>query len=117
MNKHHYCVIMAGGVGSRFWPMSRATHPKQFIDILGKGITLIQDTYQRLAPLVPKENVFIVTHESYKELIKLQLPDISEDNILCEPARKNTAFAWILATMTSAMVLADIPVLAAPLLL
>ncbi len=91
MNKHHYCLIMAGGVGSRFWPMSRATHPKQFIDILGKGITLIQDTYQRVSSIVPKGNVFIVTHESYKDLIKQQLPDIPDDNILCEPARKNTA--------------------------
>ena len=91
MNKPPSCVLMAGGVGRRFWPMSRATHPKQFIDILGKGITLIQDTYQRVSPLVPKENVFIVTHETYRDLIKKQLPDIPDDNILCEPARKNTA--------------------------
>jgi len=91
MNKHHYCVIMAGGVGSRFWPMSRTVHPKQFIDVLGIGKTLIQQTYDRFAHLCPPENIFVVTHESYRKLVKEQLPAISDENILCEPARKNTA--------------------------
>lgn len=89
--KHNYCVIMAGGVGSRFWPMSRTTHPKQFIDVLGIGKSLLQQTYGRYANvLCPVENIYIVTHASYKDLVKKQLPDIPEENILCEPLRKNT---------------------------
>src|ERR1700761_2131703 len=91
MNKHHYCIIMAGGVGSRFWPMSRTNYPKQFIDVLGIGKSLIQQTYERFAHLCPSENIFVVTHEQYKGLVLEQLPAIKEDNILCEPARKNTA--------------------------
>lgn len=82
---------MAGGVGSRFWPMSRTAHPKQFIDILGTGKTLLQQTYSRFTKICPKENILIVTHDSYIDLVKEQLPDILEENILCEPIRKNTA--------------------------
>lgn len=90
--KHNYCVIMAGGVGSRFWPMSRSTHPKQFIDVLGIGKSLLQQTYGRYVnTLCPVENIYVVTHASYKDLVKKQLPDIPEENILCEPLRKNTA--------------------------
>src|ERR1700722_3096734 len=90
--KHHYCVIMAGGVGSRFWPMSRTSNPKQFIDVLGIGRSLLQQTYDRYAgKLCPIENKIIVTNVAYKELVKKQLPDIPEENILCEPLRKNTA--------------------------
>jgi len=87
----NYCVIMAGGIGSRFWPMSRTAHPKQFLDILGTGQTLLQQTYNRFLPLCPKENIFVVTNEMYKNLVQEQLKDIPEKNILCEPARKNTA--------------------------
>jgi len=86
-----YCVIMAGGIGSRFWPMSRTAHPKQFIDILGTGNTMLQQTYNRFLNFCVKENIFIVTHESYKELVTLQLPDCPGINILYEPTRKNTA--------------------------
>lgn len=82
---------MAGGVGARFWPMSRTAHPKQFIDILGTGTTLIQQTYQRFMRICPPENMFVVTHELYKEQIMQQLPDLSEDQILLEPSRRNTA--------------------------
>lgn len=82
---------MAGGVGSRFWPMSRTAHPKQFLDILGTGHTLLQQTYSRFLRLCPKENIFIVTNDSYVDLVKEQLEGISENNILSEPARKNTA--------------------------
>ncbi|HXB11058.1 MAG TPA: mannose-1-phosphate guanylyltransferase [Bacteroidia bacterium] len=90
--KHHYCVIMAGGVGSRFWPMSRTSHPKQFIDVLGIGRSLLQQTYDRyIGKLCPAENIIVVTNVAYKELVKKQLPDIPEENILCEPLRKNTA--------------------------
>ncbi|MEW6467933.1 MAG: sugar phosphate nucleotidyltransferase [Bacteroidota bacterium] len=88
---NNYCVIMAGGVGSRFWPMSRTAHPKQFLDILGTGRTLLQQTFDRLVRIVPKQNVFVVTNDSYDELVRQQLPDIPVENILLEPLRKNTA--------------------------
>ncbi len=88
--ENNYCVIMAGGIGSRFWPMSRTSFPKQFIDILGTGQTLIQQTFERLQKIAPKENIFIVTNEQYKELVLDQL-DILENRILCEPSRRNTA--------------------------
>ena len=91
MNKNNYCIIMAGGIGARFWPMSRSAHPKQFIDILGTGETLIQQTFRRFERICPSENIFIVTNESYRELVKQQLAGISDDQILCEPARRNTA--------------------------
>jgi mannose-1-phosphate guanylyltransferase len=91
MNKDNYCVIMAGGIGARFWPMSRTDHPKQFIDILGTGKTLITQTFERLLKICPKENIYIVTNENYKELVKHQIVDISEDQIICEPSRRNTA--------------------------
>lgn len=82
---------MAGGIGSRFWPMSRANYPKQFIDILGTGETLLQQTYNRFLKLCPKENIFIVTNEIYKDLVSKQLHGISENRVLLEPARRNTA--------------------------
>ncbi len=89
---HHYCTIMAGGVGSRFWPMSRSTHPKQFIDVLGTGKSLLQQTYHRYAGhLCPPENIIVVTHAAYRELVKKQLPLLPDENIFCEPQRKNTA--------------------------
>ena len=84
-------AIMAGGIGSRFWPMSRQNFPKQFLDILGTGKTLIQDTYSRFAGFIPHKNIYIVTTDEYKEIVKKQLPDIADENILCEPSRKNTA--------------------------
>ncbi len=82
---------MAGGIGARFWPMSRTTHPKQFIDILGTGHTLIQQTFNRFARICPKENILIVTNEIYKDHIKQQIPEIPENNILLEPVMRNTA--------------------------
>ncbi|MFI5186322.1 MAG: mannose-1-phosphate guanylyltransferase [Chitinophagales bacterium] len=91
MNKHHYVAIMAGGIGSRFWPMSRTNYPKQFIDILGVGKTLIQQTFERYSKVVPAENIFVVTSNEYAALVKKQLPEIAEENILSEPYRKNTA--------------------------
>jgi mannose-1-phosphate guanylyltransferase len=89
--KNNYCVIMAGGIGSRFWPMSRTQYPKQFLDILGTGSTLIQQTWNRFLNICPKENILIVTNEDYRDLIKEQLPDIQDKQILCEPMRRNTA--------------------------
>ncbi len=82
---------MAGGVGTRFWPMSRTAHPKQFIDVLGTGRTLLQATYDRALKFCKPENIYVVTNESYKSLVGDQLPDLATENILCEPARKNTA--------------------------
>jgi len=82
---------MAGGIGSRFWPMSRTSHPKQFIDILGTGQTLIQQTYSRLKKICPEENIYIVTNEIYEDLILEQLDGITSEQIICEPSRRNTA--------------------------
>tara|TARA_B110000977_G_scaffold196365_1_gene276586 strand:- start:1199 stop:2284 length:1086 start_codon:yes stop_codon:yes gene_type:complete len=90
MNTNNYAVIMAGGIGSRFWPMSRTNHPKQFIDILGTGKTLIQQTFDRLAEVCSRENIYVVTNEIYQELVLEQL-DIKIDQVLCEPEMKNTA--------------------------
>ena len=91
MNKHHYVAIMAGGIGSRFWPMSRTDLPKQFLDILGTGKTLIQQTFERYSKLVPAENIYIVTAQEYVEIVKKQLPGFPAENILAEPSRKSTA--------------------------
>ena len=91
MKKNHYVAIMAGGIGSRFWPMSRTNYPKQFLDILNTGKTLIQQTFDRFAHFIPVENVFVVTSEEYRQIVKEQLPQLPVGNILCEPSRKNTA--------------------------
>ena len=88
---NNYCVIMAGGVGSRFWPFSREEKPKQFLDFFGTGRSLLQMTIDRFRPIVPITNMFIVTNIAYKQLIMEQIPDIKESQILCEPARRNTA--------------------------
>ena len=88
---NNYCVIMAGGVGSRFWPFSRENQPKQFLDFFGTGRSLLQMTVDRFRPIVPIENMYIVTNVAYKELILRQVPDLKEVQILCEPARRNTA--------------------------
>jgi len=86
-----YCVIMAGGVGSRFWPMSRSAYPKQFLDFLGTGRTLLQQTYDRFLSICPAENILIVTNDRYAGLVKEQLPDIQDAQVLLEPSRRNTA--------------------------
>lgn len=90
-NPNHYVIIMAGGIGSRFWPMSRAAFPKQFHDILGTGQTLIQDTFNRFASFVPKENIYVVTNDRYYDLVKEQIPSMTDDQILLEPVGRNTA--------------------------
>lgn len=91
MNQNNYCVIMAGGIGSRFWPMSRTQHPKQFLDILGTGETLIQQTYNRLKRICPEENIYIVTNDIYRDLTFEQLPNLNDEQVVCEPSRRNTA--------------------------
>ena len=88
---NNHLVIMAGGVGSRFWPMSTAKHPKQFIDVLGIGKTLLQLTVERFGNLVIPENIWVVTNEKYADIVAEQLPDMPRTNILCEPCRRNTA--------------------------
>ena len=90
-NQNNYCVIMAGGIGSRFWPFSREDRPKQFLDFFGTGRSLLQMTVDRFRPMIPIENVFIVTNVAYKNAILEQVPDLKESQILCEPARRNTA--------------------------
>lgn len=87
----NYCVIMAGGVGSRFWPLSRQARPKQFLDILGTGRTLIQQTFDRFTSFIPVENILVVTSVRYKDLVTEQLPELKEDQVLLEPLRRNTA--------------------------
>ena len=94
--ENRYCVIMGGGIGSRFWPFSRNNRPKQFLDFFGIGRSLLQMSYDRFIKIIPKDHIFIVTNEIYVDLVKEQLPDIAEENILLEPTRRNTApcIAW-----------------------
>lgn len=93
---HRWCVIMCGGVGSRFWPYSRADRPKQFIDFFGTGRSLLQMTYDRLLPLVDPSRILVVTNERYAGTVHEQLPEVPSENILLEPARRSTApcIAW-----------------------
>ena len=91
MDKNHYVAIMAGGIGSRFWPMSRTDYPKQFLDILNTGRTLIQATFDRFVKFIPAEQIYIVTAAQYRAIVSEQLPELNPENILCEPSRKNTA--------------------------
>lgn len=96
MDNNRYCVIMCGGVGSRFWPFSKAAKPKQFIDFFGTGRSLLQMTFDRLQDIIPQDNILLLTNESYEPLVKEQLPELKADQILLEPARRNTApcIAW-----------------------
>lgn len=91
MNEHFYVVIMAGGIGTRFWPYSRNERPKQFLDVLGVGSSLLQLTYERFLQVCPAENIYIVTSENYYALVKEQIPGMEDHQILLEPMRKNTA--------------------------
>ena len=88
---HTYIIIMAGGVGTRFWPFSRSNYPKQFHDVLGTGRTLLQQTADRFDGICPPENIYIVTSSKYKEICQQQLPQLADDQILCEPVARNTA--------------------------
>jgi len=91
MHKNYFAIIMAGGIGSRFWPLSRSKNPKQFLDILGTGKTLLQQTFDRFTGLIPPENIYIVSNAGYRDLISEQLPLLPAENILLEPSRRNTA--------------------------
>ena len=88
---NNYCIIMAGGIGSRFWPLSKDNYPKQFLDILGTGKSFIRSTYERFSPVIPDENFLVVTNKAYKHLVLEHLPMLRPDQVLCEPARRNTS--------------------------
>jgi len=96
---NYYAILMAGGVGSRFWPASKASNPKQFIDILGVGETLFQNTFKRLSRLIPSENIFILTNVKYVDMIKEQVPQIKDEQIVPEPDMRNTAPSILLGAM------------------
>ena len=99
MNKNYYAIIMAGGVGSRFWPVSTTEFPKQFHDMLGSGQTLIQKTFSRLSKLVPVENILILTNEKYNDIVLDQLPKVKPEQVLLEPAMRNTAPCILYASL------------------
>lgn len=114
MNKNYYAVLMAGGVGSRFWPVSTAQFPKQFHDMLGTGETLIQKTFSRLAKLIPEENILILTNEIYNDLVLEQLPQISPDKVVLEPAMRNTAPCILYASLKIKQLNPDAVMVVAP---
>lgn len=99
MKKNYYAILMAGGVGSRFWPVSTQDYPKQFHDMLGTGDTLIQKTFSRLSKLIPIENIFILTNERYNDLVFKQLPEVTKRQVVLEPAMRNTAPCILYASL------------------
>jgi mannose-1-phosphate guanylyltransferase len=99
MNKNYYAILMAGGVGSRFWPVSTTEFPKQFHDMLGSGDTLIQKTFSRLSKLIPAENILILTNEMYNQIVLDQLPMVKQEQVLLEPAMRNTAPCILYASL------------------
>ncbi|MGY5851636.1 mannose-1-phosphate guanylyltransferase [Salegentibacter sp. F14] len=98
-NKNYYAILMAGGVGSRFWPASTQANPKQFQDILGSGKSLIQTTFGRLSKIIPQENIYILTNKDYTHLVKEQLPQVKNEQIVPEPAMRNTAPSILLGAL------------------
>lgn len=96
MNENNYCIILAGGKGRRLWPCSRDNHPKQFVDFFGLGRTQLQETFNRFAKIMPKENIFVTSNMEYADLVKEQLPELVEQNLVIEPVNRNTApsVAW-----------------------
>ncbi len=114
MNDKNYCVILAGGIGLKLWPSSTIQCPKQFIDFLGRGETLIQSTYNRIARFVPKENIIVTTNEQYVHFVREQLPELSERNLLVEPMRRNTLPSATWATVEISHRESDAQVLVVP---
>lgn len=114
MNTHYYAVIMAGGIGSRFWPVSTQELPKQFHDMLGTGETLLQKTFSRLSKIIPAQNIYILTNESYLELTLRQLPQISVGQVVLEPAMRNTAPCILLSALKIEKMHPDAVMLVAP---
>ena len=113
-NCKNFCVIMAGGIGSRFWPLSTAEKPKQFLDILGVGRSLLQLTYDRFSHIIPPGNFLVVTSENHKNLVLSQLPDLKESQVLSEPLRRNTAPCIAYATYKILSTCPDANVIVAP---
>ena len=114
MNKNYYAILMAGGVGSRFWPVSTAEYPKQFHDMLGTGETLIQKTFSRLSQIIPKENILILTNESYNDIVLEQLPSVTQEQVILEPAMRNTAPCILYASLKIKKQNPDALILVAP---
>ena len=114
MNKNYYAILMAGGVGSRFWPVSTTDLPKQFHDMLGAGATLIQKTFSRLAKLIPEENIYILTNERYNDLVLQQLPMVNQAQVLLEPAMRNTAPCILYASLKIQKINPDALLVVAP---
>lgn len=109
-----YCIIMAGGIGSRFWPLSRTARPKQFLDILGVGRTLIQQTYDRFSGIIPRENFYVVTSVKHRDLVQEQLPELKPEQILLEPLRRNTAPCIAYATYKIQSISPDADIVVTP---
>lgn len=99
MSSNYYAVVMAGGVGSRFWPVSTPEFPKQFHDMLGTGETLIQKTFSRLSQLIPKENILVLTNKAYRDIVMEQLPAVDQNQVILEPDMRNTAPCILYAAM------------------
>lgn len=114
INKNNYCVIMAGGIGARFWPLSKSSLPKQFIDIMGTGRSFLRATFDRFAPIVPAENFLVVTSAIYKDLVLEHLPQLNENQVLCEPLRRNTAPCIAYATYRIASQCKDANIVVTP---
>lgn len=114
MEQKNFCVILAGGIGSRLWPMSRHDKPKQFLDLFGVGRTLLQQTYDRFVKFIPAQNIYISTNEQYLDLVKEQLPEINVDQILTEPIRRNTLPSAAWATAYIAHLNADARIVVTP---
>ena len=91
MNNNYYCIIMAGGIGRRFWPYSRKALPKQFLDFFGTGVTLLQQTYDRYKQIISPDNIYITTHKDYKNIVLELLPHFNEEQLIIEEERRNTA--------------------------
>lgn len=113
-NSNSYCVIMCGGVGSRFWPFSKEDKPKQFLDFFGTGRSLLQSTFDRFKKIVPVENIYLVTNDAYAETTKQQLPEIKDDQLLLEPIRRNTAPAIAYASFRIRAVNPNANIIVAP---
>lgn len=113
-NSNNFCVIMGGGIGSRFWPFSKEERPKQFLDFFGTGRSLIQATFDRFKKIIPVENIFVVTNDAYAGLTQEQLPELSKDQILLEPMRRNTAPAIAFATYRIKAINPDANIIVAP---
>ena len=114
MNNNYYAVIMAGGIGSRFWPVSTPLFPKQFLDLTGSGKSMLQESFDRISSFIPKENIFILTAKDYKNIVKEQLPSLEDKKVVTEPALRNTAPCILYATLKIKQMNPDAVIVASP---